>query len=111
MIMKVFIYNADGLTIPVEVKPGLPFRFHCEEEEWGKAVVIEGVVKHTNEEEFTKILEETVEENPDFAKIREIAVRNLIFEGKVNGREVLLPVESLEDFSRRLLNEVLILKS
>ena len=109
--MKVFIYNADGLTIPVEVEPGLPFKFRCDEEECGKVVVIEGVVRHADEGEFNKILEETVEENPDFAKIREIAARNLIFEGKVNGREVLLPVESFDDFAKRFLDEVLVLKS
>jgi len=111
MGMKVFIYNVDGLTIPVEVEPGLPFTFQCSEEECGKTVVMEGVVRHADEGEFTRVLEETVEKNPDFAKIREIAVRNLIFEGKVNGREVTLPAESFEDFAKRFLDEVLILKS
>ncbi|ASJ09746.1 hypothetical protein A3L11_05050 [Thermococcus siculi] len=108
--MKVFIYNADGLTIPVEVEPGRPFKFHCTEEECGKEVVIEGVVRHADEKEFTEILEDTVEENPDFKKIREITARNLIFEGKVNGKEVILPVESFDDFAKRFLDEVLVLR-
>ncbi len=109
--MKVFIYNADGLTIPVEVEPGLPFKFRCTEEECGKEVIIEGVVRHADEAEFTRVLESTVDENPDFKKILEITARKLIFEGKVNGKEVTLPVESFDDFAKRFLDEVLVLKS
>ena len=109
--MKVFIYNADGLTVPVEVEPGLPFKFRCTEEECGKEVVIEGVVRHADEAEFTEVLESTVRDNPDFKKIREIAARNLIFEGRVNGKDVVLPVESFDDFAKRFLDEVLVLKS
>nr|WP_297419809.1 hypothetical protein [Thermococcus sp.] len=109
--MKVFIYNADGLTIPVEVEPGLPFKFRCSKEECGREIVIEGVVRHVEEGEFTGVLEETVKANPDFGKIREITSRNLIFEGIVNGKEITLPVESFDDFAKRFLDEVLILKS
>ena len=109
--MKVFIYNADGLTLPVEVEPGLPFKFRCTEEECGKEIVIEGVVRHANEDEFTRALENTVKNNPDFKKIMEITARKFIFEGKVNGKEVTLPVESFDDFAKRFLDEVLVLKS
>jgi len=108
--MKVFIYNADGLTIPVEVEPGLPFKFICTEEECGKEVVIEGVVRHAEEAEFTRVLKDTISENPDFKKIVEITARTLIFEGKVNEKEVILPVESFDDFAKRFLDEVLVLR-
>ncbi|AFL94787.1 hypothetical protein CL1_0580 [Thermococcus cleftensis] len=108
--MRVFIYNAAGLTVPVEVEPGLPFKFTCTEEECGRKIVIEGVVRPASEEEFTRVLEKTVKENSDFEKIREITARKLVFEGKVNGKEVLLPVESFEDFARRFLEEVLVLR-
>ncbi|QDA30807.1 hypothetical protein FH039_03145 [Thermococcus indicus] len=108
--MKVFIYNADGLTIPVEVEPGLPFKFTCTEEECGREVVMEGVVRYADEAEFTRVLRDTIAENPDFKKILEITARNLIFEGKVNGREVVLPVESFDDFAKRFLDEVLVLR-
>ena len=108
--MKVFIYNADGLTIPVEVEPGLPFKFICTEEECGKEVVIEGVVRHAEEAEFTRVLKDTISESPDFKKIVEITARTLIFEGKVNEKEVILPVESFDDFAKRFLDEVLVLR-
>ena len=108
--MKVFIYNVDGLTIPVEVELGLPFKFHCTEEECGKEIFIEGVVKLVSEEEFTKALEDTIAENSDFKRIREITARMLVFEGKVNGKEVKLPAESFDDFAKRFLDEVLVLR-
>ncbi|NJE09692.1 hypothetical protein [Thermococcus sp. MAR1] len=108
--MKVFIYNADGLTIPVEVELGLPFKFVCSEEECGRKVVIEGVVRLANEEEFTEVLESTIAKNSDFKKIREITARMLVFEGRVNGKEVKLPVESFDDFAKRFLDEVLVLR-
>jgi len=108
--MKVFIYNVDGLSIPVEVELGLPFTFHCSEEECGKEITIEGVVKVVDEEEFTEILEKTIAENSDFKRIREITARTLIFEGRVNGKDVRLPAESFEDFAKRFLDEVLVLR-
>lgn len=108
--MKVFIYNVDGLSIPVEVEIGLPFKFHCSADECGKEVLIEGVVRTVDEKEFTKVLENTISENAEFEKIREITSRTLIFEGKVNGREVRLPAESFEDFAKRFLDEVLVLR-
>ncbi|NJE00035.1 hypothetical protein E3E26_09640 [Thermococcus sp. LS1] len=108
--MKVLIYNVDGLTIPVEVEPGLPFTFHCSIEECEKEIVIEGVVKTVNEDEFSKVLESTIAENSDFERIREITARSLIFEGTVNGKEVRLPVESLDDFAKRFMDEVLVLR-
>ncbi|MBP1911926.1 hypothetical protein [Thermococcus stetteri] len=108
--MKGFIYNAAGLSIPVEFTPGVPFRFECPEEDCGKSVVIEGVVEEVNEAEFTRVLEATIRENPAFGKIREITSRRFVFRGKVNGKEVALPVESFQDFTERFLKEVLILK-
>ena len=108
--MKVFIYNVDGLTIPVEVELGLPFKFRCTEEECGREIVIEGIVRLASEEEFTRTIEDTIAENSDFKKIREITAKMLIFEGKVNGREVRLPVESFDDFAKRFLDEVLVLR-
>ncbi|NJE05990.1 hypothetical protein E3E36_07510 [Thermococcus sp. M36] len=108
--MKVFIYNVDGLTVPVEAEPGLRFRFQCSSEECGKEILIEGVIMQVDEEEFTEVLERTIEENRDFKKIREITSRRLVFEGKVNGKHVKLPAESFEDFAKRFLNEVLVLR-
>lgn len=49
-------------------------------------------------------------ESPDFKKIKEITARRYVFRGKVNGKEVELPVESFEDFAKRFLGEILILK-
>lgn len=108
--MKGFIYNAEGLSVPVEFVPGVPFHFECSEEECGKRVVIEGTIFEVEEEEFTRVLESTIENNPDFEKLREVASRKYVFRGKINGRYVELPVESFEDFAKRFLNEVLILK-
>jgi len=108
--MKGFIYNAEGLTLPVEFAPGVPFRFECSEEECGKRVVVEGIIVEVDSDEFTRILERTVEESPDFQKIREITARRYVFRGRVNGRSVELPVESFDDFAKRFLDEVLVLK-
>jgi len=108
--MKGFIYNAEGLSLPIEFAPGVPFRFKCNKKDCGKRIVIEGVVVEVREEEFTKVLERTIRENPEFEKIREITSRRYVFRGKVNGREVELPVESLEDFAKRFFEEVLVLK-
>ncbi|WP_054841231.1 hypothetical protein [Thermococcus peptonophilus] len=109
--MKGFVYNAAGLSVPVEFTPGVPFRFECSEEDCGKIVVIEGVIEEVDEVEFTKVLEETIKENPSFSKLREITSRRFVFRGKVNEREVTLPpVESFQDFTERFLREVLILK-
>jgi hypothetical protein len=108
--MKGFVYNAAGLTIPLEFTPGVPFRFECSEDECGKQVLLEGVIEEVSENEFTKILEETIQKNPFFERIREIHSRKFIFRGRVNGEEVALPVESFQDFAQRFLGEVLILK-
>ncbi|WP_297509393.1 hypothetical protein [Thermococcus sp.] len=108
--MKGFIYNAGGLSIPLEFTPGVPFRFECSEEECGKRVVIEGVIVEVSSSEFTEVLERVVRENPDFRRILEINARRFIFRGKVNGKDETLPVESLDDFAERFLDEVLVLK-
>ena len=108
--MKGFIYNAGGLSLPIDFVPGVPFKFECSEEECGKRVVIEGVVFEVDGDEFTKVLEKTVRNSPDFEKIREITARRYVFRGKVNGKDVELPVESFEDFAKRFLDEVLVLK-
>ncbi|ASJ09955.1 hypothetical protein A3L12_00890 [Thermococcus sp. P6] len=108
--MKVLIYNADGLSLPVEVEVGVPFKFTCKEGECGKRIVIEGIVRPASEEEFNEVLEKTVSSNPGFKRIREITARRLVFEGKVNGKPALLPVESLDDFAERFMSEVLVLR-
>ncbi|WP_297500444.1 hypothetical protein [Thermococcus sp.] len=109
--MKGFIYNAGGLSIPLEFTPGVPFKFECTEEECGRRVVIEGVVIEVSSREFTEVLEKVVRENPDFKRIQEINARRFIFKGRVNGKEADLPVESFEDFAERFLDEVLVIKS
>lgn len=108
--MKGFVYNAEGLSLPIEFTPGVPFKFECTEEECGKKIVLEGTVVEVDSTEFSRVLEEVVQDNPEFKKIREITVRKYVFRGKVNGREVELPVESFEDFARRFLEEVLVFK-
>ncbi len=108
--MKGFVYNAGGLSIPIEFTPGVPFKFECPEELCGKRVVLEGVVVEVDSTEFTEVLERTVKENPEFKKILEITSRRYLFKGKVNGSDATLPVESFEDFAKRFLEEVLVLK-
>ena len=108
--MKFLIYNAAGLTIPVEAEPGIPFEFDCSEEECGKNVRIAGVIVEVSEKEFNGVLEETLEKNPGFSRIAEIAVRSYVFRGKVNGGEVELPAENLDDFAKRFMEEVLVLR-
>jgi len=108
--MKGFVYNAEGLSIPIEFAPGVPFKLECGEEECGRRIVIEGVVVEVDSWEFTRVLERTVNDNRDFEKIREITARRYVFRGRVNGKEVELPVESFEDFAKRFLDEVLVLK-
>ncbi len=108
--MKFFVYNAAGLTIPVDAEPGLPFKFHCSEEECGKVVVIEGIIRNASEEEFNRAVKEVVDTNPSFAKIEEVAERAWVFDGKVNGKDVVLPVESFDGFAKRFLDEVLVIQ-
>ncbi|MDI3474951.1 MAG: hypothetical protein PWQ79_781 [Thermococcaceae archaeon] len=108
--MKFLIYNAEGLTLPVEAEPGLPFNFECGEEECGKIVRISGVIIQVSEDRFTEVLSRTLEENPDFSRISEITARNYIFSGEVNGKKVELPAETLEDFAKRFMEEVLVLR-
>lgn len=103
---KFMIYNADGLTIPVEADLGVPFYFDCSEEECGKRVVIEGVIKVVSLQEFDLAVERTIKEDSSFRPIENIEVRKYVFEGKVNGKEVELPVESLEDFARRFVESL-----
>ncbi len=108
--MKFFIYNAAGLTIPVEAEPGIPFKFRCSEEDCGKVVVIEGVIRNASEEEFSRLVNSVVDANPSFTRIREIAEKAWVFDGKVNGKDVMLPAESFDEFARRFLEEVLVFK-
>jgi hypothetical protein len=108
--MKGFIYNAGGISVPIEFTPGVPFHFECDEEECGKRLVIEGIVVEVTAPEFTKVLKRIVKENPDFKGILGITSRKLLFRGEVNGEEVTLPVESFDDFAKRFLDEVLVLK-
>ena len=108
--MKFLVYNAAGLTVPVDAEPGRFFRFECGEEECGKRVSIEGVIFGVTEGEFNEVLEETIRSNPDFSGISRIVSKRYVFKGKVNGREVKLPVESMDDFARRFMDEVLVLR-
>ena len=110
MTMKFLVYNADGLTLPVTAEPGLPFKFECGEEECGKRIRMSGVIIRVSEDKFTEVLSKTIEENPDFTRIDEITARTYIFSGEVNGRKVELPAETLEDFAKRFMEEVLILR-
>ncbi len=108
--MKFLIYNVAGLTIPVEAKPGIFFEFQCLEEECGRRIKIEGTIVEVSEKEFNKVLKKTLEKNPSFSRISEITVRSYVFRGKVNGEEVELPAESLDDFVKRFMEEVLVLR-
>jgi len=108
--MKFLIYNAAGLTIPVEAEPGVFFEFECSEDECGKRIRIEGIIAEVPEKEFDQILNETLRANPGFSKINEITARNYVFKGRVNGEEVELPAENLDDFAKRFMDEVLVLR-
>ncbi len=98
------VYNAAGLTLPVEAEVGTPFDFECSEAECGKIVRIEGKILRVEEDEFNLRLKNVIEENPSFRAIDAISVRKYLFFGKVNGREVVLPVESMEDFAKRFID-------
>ncbi|ASJ00168.1 hypothetical protein A3K92_01030 [Thermococcus gorgonarius] len=100
---KFMVYNTAGLTLPVEAKVGSPFYFECPEEECGKKVVLEGIIIEVSEAEFNKALESTIEEDPNFKPIEKIEVRKYVFRGRVNGKEVELPAESLVDFAKRFI--------
>jgi hypothetical protein len=108
--LKFFVYGVAGLTIPVEADPGVPFSFSCSEEECGKTVEMEGEILRVSEEEFSQVLENLLENNPSFSKISEIREREYLFTGKVNGSKVKLPAESFEAFSRRFIDEVVVLQ-
>jgi len=108
--MKFLIYNAAGLTLPVEAEIGREFRFRCRVEECGKEVELEGRIIGVDEEEFNRVLGEVLQKNPSFSRIQEITSRKLVFEGKVNGETVKLPVESFDDFAERFMDEVLVLR-
>jgi hypothetical protein len=101
---KFMVYNAAGLTLPVEAELGLPFNFECSEEECGKTVRIEGKILEVEEEEFNRSLRNVIKEDPSFSAIDAISVRKYLFFGKVNGKEVILPVESMEDFAKRFID-------
>ncbi|WP_335755192.1 hypothetical protein [Thermococcus gorgonarius] len=87
----------------MEAKVGSPFYFECPEEECGKKVVLEGIIIEVSEAEFNKALESTIEEDPNFKPIEKIEVRKYVFRGRVNGKEVELPAESLVDFAKRFI--------
>jgi hypothetical protein len=103
---KFMIYNAEGLTIPVEAELGVPFYFDCPEEECGKRVVIEGRIRAVSLDEFDSVVENVIREDPSFRSIENITVRKYVFEGRVNGRGVVLPAESLEDFAKRFVESL-----
>ncbi|ASJ02274.1 hypothetical protein A3L09_02850 [Thermococcus profundus] len=110
---KFLIYNAAGLTIPVEAEPGLPFRFECSSEECGKKVVIEGRIVEVSRSSFEEVMNEVISENSDFKPIEKIEVRRYLFVGKVNGIEAKLPAEAMADFAKRFiegLDSIMILK-
>ncbi len=111
--MKFMLYNVEGLSVPVEAEPGRPFKFTCSAEECGKNLSIEGVILSVSEEEFTAVLNSTVDDNPEFEAIKGIKVRKYVFKGRINGSEAVLPAESFEDFARRFLesaDSVLVLR-
>ncbi|WP_456368965.1 hypothetical protein [Thermococcus sp.] len=108
--MKGIIYNVEGISIPVEFTPGIPFRFQCSSNDCGKNIVLEGIIIEAKEEEFTKVLEAIISNDPSFEKIRDIRSRKFLFKGRVNGKDVVLPVESLQDLVDRFLDEILVLK-
>lgn len=113
MTMKFLIYNAAGLTVPVEAELGVPFRFECSPEECGEEVVIEGKIVEVPESSFNEVLRAVVRENPDFKPIEGIEVRKYLFVGTVNGTEVSLPAEAMSDFARRFiegLDSIMILR-
>jgi len=101
---KFMVYNAAGLTLPVEAELGIPFNFECSEAECGKIVRMEGKILEVGENEFNRNLRNVIEENPSFRAIDAISVRKYLFFGKVNGREIILPVESMEDFAKRFID-------
>lgn len=102
------IYNVLGMSIPVDAREGAPFNFHCSEEECGKEIVLQGVIKRVSGEEFRRVLKATIEESRVFAGLEEIH-GSFIFEGRVNGENVKLPAESMEEFTKRFMREVFVL--
>jgi len=103
---RFMVYNAGGLTIPVEAELSLPFYFECSTGDCGKEVVIEGKIIEVSESKFNEVLEEVIDKNPEFKAIREIKVRKYLFVGTVNGVDAILPAEAMEDFAERFIKDI-----
>ncbi len=101
--MRFMVYNVEGLTIPVDAEPGVPFTFHCPAEECGRELNMEGEIVGVFREEFDRVLKDTISSNPNFEPISGISVRKYVFRGTVNGIRVELPAESVEDFAQRFV--------
>lgn len=102
---RFLIYNAEGKSLVVDAEIGKPFYFCCPEEECGLMIILEGVIRYASFKEFTKVRDETVMQNKEFKVLERIIPKQpIIFEGSVNGRQVKLPVERLEDVAERFID-------
>ena len=102
------IYNVLGMSIPVDAEEGVSFDFYCSEEECGREIFLHGVIRAADVEEFRRVLEAVIRENSAFSKLEEIR-GSFIFEGRVNGKNVKLPAESMEELTKRFMKELFIL--
>ncbi len=100
------IYNVQGISILVDAEVGLPFKFYCPAEECGEEIRVQGVIIKASADEFKKVLNETTEDTA-FSELK--ITSPFIFKGKVNGKEVKLPAESIEHFTKRFMKEVFII--
>ncbi|GAB6102705.1 hypothetical protein JCM16138_19280 [Thermococcus atlanticus] len=107
-IPSFIIYNVLGMSIPVDAEEGTLFTLHCPEEECGKEIMLRGTIKRVSGEEFRRVLKAAIEGNSVFAGLEDIH-GSFIFEGSVNGENVKLPAESMEEFTERFMKEVFVL--
>ncbi|RLF78055.1 hypothetical protein DRN43_05530 [Thermococci archaeon] len=98
------IYGVKGKSIVVDTEIGMPFSFFCSEEECGVEIHMEGVIKRVKFDEYIAVRNSVISANEDFKVLKELIGEPLIFEGKVNGEKVKLPVEGVREFSERFLS-------
>ncbi|AHF79740.1 hypothetical protein [Thermococcus paralvinellae] len=105
---RFLVYNAGGKSLVVDANIGERFSFYCSEEECGIEIVIEGTIRHATFEEFIKVRNNVIEQNEDFRVLEDVIPEEpMIFKGIVNGKEVELPVEKLEEVAKRFIDRYL----
>ncbi|NPA48308.1 MAG: hypothetical protein GXO14_06685 [Thermococci archaeon] len=102
--LEFIVYGIAGKSMIVETEIGKEFRMDFE----GSEVV--GSIE-VNEAEFEMAAERLKSRYEEFRVVDDVALRKFVFQGTVDGRRETLPAEPLEAFTKRFVeNHVVVLK-